>query len=267
MVKRILAGSLAALLLVGCGGGGSNSGSAYVYGVNAIPNAGAVSITANGGVVLNNAAYLSTSSAFVSVSAGSNATVFLTNSSSTQLASGSTTLTAGDYYTTFAIGNAVNQYVFVYPTDVSAPAANTAKISFVNSSILQPSVDVYVAPQGAATLGTAAISSMTPFNSGQQVTGLTAGTVYTVQFNVAGTNVSLGSTTVTTGTTPATNEIQLVAITDSQTGTSPAQTILPPIAIPVVAGATAPKNIVRPVVIGHPGMTSFPKSMTSGVKL
>ncbi len=266
MVKRMLAGSLVAILLIGCGGGGGNSGTAHVYGVNAIPNLGTVSITANGSVILNGAGYLSTSSAFVGVGSGTNATIFLTNSSGTQLASGSTTLTAGDYYSAFSIGNAVNQYVFVYPTDVSAPTANTAKISFVNCSVLQPSIDVYVAPQGATTLGTAAISSMTPFNSGQEVSGLNAGTVYTVQFNVAGTNVSLGSTTVTTGTTPATNEIQLVAITDSQTGTSPAQTVLPVIPVPVIAGAGAPKNQAKPMVVGHPGMNAFPASMTLAVK-
>jgi len=259
MVKRILAGSILALGLIGCGGSGGSSGTAYVYGIDALPNVGTVSITAAGSVVLNSAAYEATSSAFVGVSSGTNASIFLTNSASTQLASGSTTFTSGEYYSTFAIGNLVNQYVFVYPTDVSAPVANAAKLSFVNCSVLQPSVDVYVAVLGSATLGTPVISSMTPFNSGQEVQNLVAGQSYTVQFNVAGTNVSLGTTTITTGTTPATNEIQLLAITDSQTGVSPAQSIMAPIAIPVVAGAVAPARMGHPVVIGHPNMTSFPK--------
>jgi hypothetical protein len=266
MVKRILASSLAAILLAGCGGGGGNSGSAYIKGVNAIPNLGSVSITANGSVILNNSGYLSASSSFVGAGSGTSATIFLTNSSNTQLASGTTTLSNGDYYTAFAIGNAINQYVFIYPTDVSAPAVNTAKVSFVNCSVLQPSVDVYIAPQGATTLGTAAISSMTPFNSGQEVTSLTAGTTYTVQFNVAGTNVSLGETTVTTGTTPATNEIQLIAITDSPTGTTPGQTILPAIAVPVVVGASSPKKIASPMVIGHPNMTLFPPNVRTATR-
>ena len=266
MIKRILAGSFAALVLVGCGGGGSNSGTSLAYGVNACPNVGSLSITANGTAVLNSAAYGSSSSAFVSVNAGANSSIFLTNSGSTQLASGSTTFTSGSYYTTWAIGNAINQYVFVYPQDVAAPTANFGKLVFVNGSVLQPSVDVYVTLSGN-TQGPANISSMTPFNSGVETPAQLAVGTYDVQFKVAGTTtVLVDIPAVTIGSTPASNEIQIVGIADSPTGSATAQQALPIISVPVIAGASAPRELGHPTVIGHPNMTSFPKNMISSPK-
>lgn len=259
MIKRFLTGSILAIVLVGCGGSGGSSGTSLVYGVNACPNVGALSITANGALVLNNAAYAATSSAFVGVNAGTNATIFLTNASSTQLASGSTTLTTNAYYTAFAIGNAINQYIFIYPTDVAPPTAGFGKLIFVNSSILQPSVDVYVTPSGG-TQGPPVLTSMTPFNSGvEPATPLAAGT-YDVQFKVAGTTtLLLDEPSVVIGTTPTSNEIQIVGITDSQTGAATLQAALPVIPVPVIVGATPPRTMGRPVVVGHPNMTEFPK--------
>jgi hypothetical protein len=226
--------------------------------VNALPNSGAVSITADGTLILSNAAFSASSSAFVAVNAGTSAPVFLTNAASTQLASGTTTFISGDYYTAYALGNTSNQFVFLYPTDVSAPTtANSGKLIFVNASTLQPSVDVYVTLSGNAQ-GAASITSMTPFNSGQEVSSLTAGT-YDVQFKVAGTtNVLIDEPSVVIGTTPATNEIQIVAITDAQTGSSTPQFALPVVPVPVVASAAAPKNMGHAIVLGHPDMTSFP---------
>jgi len=259
MFKRILAGSIVVAALVGCGGSGGGSGTSFAYGVNAIPNIGTVSITANGSLVLNAAAYGASSSSFVGVNSGANSSIFLTNSSSTQLASGSTTFTGGDYYTTYAVGGSVNQYVFVYPTDVSAPNANFGKLIFVNASVLQPSVDVYVTLSGA-TQGPAVITSMTPFNSGQETLNQLPVGTYDVQFKAAGTsNVLVDEPTVTIGNAPTTNEIQIVGISDSPTGSATAQSALPIVSIPVVAGAIAPRTMGHPIIVGHPGMTAFPK--------
>ena len=263
MVKRILAGTILALGLIGCGGGGSSSGTSYVYGVNAISNLGSLSITANGTTVMSGAAYQASSSSFVATNAGTDALLYLTNSSNTQLASGSTTFTGGDYYTAYAIGNAINQYLFVYETNVTPPAtANTGRLIFVDASIAQPSVDIYITPSGGVQ-GSASIRSLTPFTTGlaAEVDSLAAG-VYDVQFKVAGTStVLVDEPTVTIGTTAATNEVQIVAISDTVPTTgATTQAALPIVSVPVVAGSTFPKtHASRPIVIGHPGMTSFPK--------
>ena len=260
MIKRILAASAVVIGLVGCGGSSSGTGTAYVYGINAVPNVGTVSITANGALVLNGAAYAASSSAFVSVTAGSNAAIFLTNSSNSQLASGLYNFVSPNYYATYALGTSTNPYLFIYPTDVSTPAANTGRLIFVNASVLQPAVDVYITPSGQAT-GTAAISSMTPFTSGREVNGLAPGT-YDVQFRAAGTaTVIVDEPAVVIGTSPTTNEIQLVGIADTQTGAATAQAALPVIPLPVIATATAPKTMGHATVLGHPNMTSFPKGL------
>jgi len=257
MIKRILAGSILAMVIVGCGGSGGSSGTSYVMGVNALPNVGTVSITANGTVALNNAGFAANASTFVGVNSGNNASIFLTNSTSTQLASGTTTFTAGDYYTAYALGNSVNQYVFIYPIDVSSPAVSSGRFIFVNASTLQPSVDVYVTLVGSAQ-GAPIITSMTPFNSGQESASLPVGT-YDVQFKAAGTStVLVDEPSVTIGTSSTTNEIQIVGITDSPTGSATAQYTLPVIPVPVVATASKPVNMGHGIVVGHPGMTSFP---------
>jgi hypothetical protein len=248
MIKRILAGSILAMILIGCGGSGGSSGTCFVYGVNALPNIGAVSITANGTLVMSDAGFGSSSSTFVATNAGTQAPVFLTNSSSTQIASGTTNFTDGDYYTAYALGNTQNNFVVIYPTDVSAPTANTGKLIFVNASVLQPSVDIYITLTGA-TQGVASLTSITPFNSGQEIANLAPGT-YDVQFKTAGTqNVLIDEPTVTIGTTASSNEIQIVGITDNVTASTPAQFALPIIPVPVVASASAPRNMGRPMVI------------------
>lgn len=260
MVKRILAALGLALGIVGCGGSGGSSGTSFVTGVNAIPNVGAVSITANGTVVLSDAPFGTNSATFVGVNAGAGAQLFLTNSGSTQLASGLTTFTANQYYTAYALGAAPagvvsSAYVFVYPTDVSQPPANEGNLIFVNSSTMV-AVDVYATLSGSV-IGAPVESGLSPFNSGVEAT-LAVGT-YTIQFNQAGTGTVLTTETVTIGATPSTNEIQVIGITDNQTGTTPAQFVMPPIPVPVVAGAAKPANMGHPIVVGHPGMTSFPR--------
>lgn len=263
MIKRILAGSILALGLVGCGGGGSSSGTSYVYGVNAISNLGALSITANGTTLLNGAAYQGVTSGFIGVNAGTDALLYLTNSSNTQLASGSTTFTNGGYYTAYAIGNAINQYLFVYPTDVTAPASGTGKLIFVDASTAQPSVDIYVTLSGGVQ-GAAKIASLTPFTAGTgaEVSGLAAGT-YDVQFKIAGTSTVLVDEPAVTVASASTNDIQVVGISDTVTTTgsvtSTTQAALPLISVPVSATATKVNLKNHPMVVGHPGMTSFTK--------
>jgi hypothetical protein len=263
MIKRILAGSILALGLIGCGGSGNNSGTCYVYGINAISNLGSLSITANGTTVVSGAAYQASSSAFVSTNAGTDALLYLTNSSNSQLASGSTTFTSGDYYTAYAIGNAINQYLFVYETNVTPPTtANTGRLIFVDASIAQPSVDIYITLSGGVQ-GSAAIRSLTPFTTGlaAEVDNLPTGT-YDVQFKVAGTTtVLVDEPSVTIGTTAATNEVQIVGISDTVPTTgATTQAALPVISVPFIAGSTFPRvKNSHPIVIGHPGMTEFPK--------
>lgn len=258
MKKWILGSAVLALTITGCGGGSGSSGTAYVVGVNTLPNEGSLSITANGSLILNSAAYGTSSSSFVAIDAGNAAPVFLTNSGSTQLASGTTNFITGDYYAAYAIGNTSNQFVFLYPVDVAAPTkANTGNLIFVNASVLQPTVDVYITPTGGVQ-GTAAITSMTPFNSGQVLTNIPVGT-YDIQFKIANTQtVLVDQPSITVGTASATNEIQIVGIADAQTGSSTAQIAAPVIPVPVVATASAPRNMGHATVLGHPGMTSFP---------
>jgi len=259
MRKWILASGVVALAIAGCGGGGSNSGTAFVMGVNALPNVGAVSITANGTLILSNGSFQQPSSAFVAVNAGTSAPIFLTNSASTQLASGTTTFVAGDYYSAFALGNTANQFVFIYPIDVTGPTtAGDGNLILVNTSVLQPTVDVYITLTGNVQ-GPASITSMTPFSSGQEIANLPAGT-YDVQFKIAGTQtVLVDQPAITIGTDPTTSEIQIVGICDNTTGSATAQTNTPVIPVPVVASAARPRNMGHAVVLGHPEMTSFPK--------
>jgi hypothetical protein len=257
MKKWFFGSAVVALVIAGCGGGGSNSGTASIIGVNALPNVGAISITANGTLILSNAGFDTPGAAFVSVNAGTSAPIFLTNSSSTQLASGTSTFTAGNYYSAFALGDSSNQFVFIYPVDVSSPASNTGKLILVNASVLQPTVDVYITLSGNPQ-GTAAISSMTPFNSGKEVSGLATGT-YDVQFKIAGTTtVLVDQPSVVIGTSSATNEIQIVGLTDNTTGSASAQVATPVIPVPVVSSASKPRNMGKATVLGHPEMTSFP---------
>jgi hypothetical protein len=259
MRKWILGSGIVALAVAGCGGGSGNSGTAFVMGVNALPNVGAVSITANGTLILSNASFGQPSSAFVAVNAGTAAPIFLTNSSSTQLASGTTTFGSGLYYSAFALGNTANQFVFIYPVDVTGPTTSgDGNLIFVNASVLQPAVDVYVTPVGGVQ-GPPQLTSMTPFNSGQQLANLPAGT-YDVQFKTAGTaTVLVDQPSITVGSDPTTNEIQIVGISDNTTGSATAQTNTPVIPVPVVAAAARPRNIGHAIVVGHPEMTSFPK--------
>ncbi|MFT2633339.1 DUF4397 domain-containing protein, partial [Escherichia coli] len=86
-------------------------GTANIIGMNACPGVGGVTITANGAVVLNNAAFATASSAFVPVGSGNATQVFVTNASSQQLASGLSNFTAGGYYTAYAFGGTATQWL------------------------------------------------------------------------------------------------------------------------------------------------------------
>ncbi len=260
MVKKILLGSVIAVGLVGCGGSGNNTGSSFVWGVNALPNQGSLTINANGAVVLNNLTYASSSGLFTAIGSGTTAPTFLTNSNNVQLASGTYNFIGGDYYTIFALGGANAQYLVVYPTDVTPPPTNDGRVITINASVLQPSVDVYATLSGSVQ-GAALVTSLSPF-SPQTELELPVGT-YDIQYKTAGSNVNTpalvdipGVTVTAAGT--ATN-IQLVSIADSQSGTQFPQQAMPTLSFPVVTGAALPRPAAHAIVIGHPGMTSFPK--------
>ncbi|MDR3691646.1 MAG: hypothetical protein P4L46_19865 [Fimbriimonas sp.] len=262
MIKRILAGTIGALVLVGCGGS-SNSGTAFVYGVNADPNVGNVSILANGSTVLSGASYASSSSSFVNISSGANAAVYVTNSTGQQLA-GTTYLsgfTTGNYYNIYAYGSSSNQSIAILPVDVSLPINPTdpggtyGRIMFTNTSVYQPSVDVYVTTQSSVAGLTPTVSGLTAFNSGFTTEkNNIAPNTYNVIFTTAGTqNViatvsGLNVSTVTSGS--GENLISVVGITDAQGTTTPAlQQALTPIIFQPVSGAIAPSANVRPMII------------------
>ena len=257
MGKRLFLGSLALLTVFGCGGGSGNGGTANVYGINADPNVGNVTITANGSTVLNNVGYGLTSPGFIAVGSGANASVFVTNSAGTQLAG--STLIAGfltnNYYASIAYGSSSNQSVAILPVDVSEPTSGQARILFANTSVFVPSVDVYVTTQTVTTGLTPTASSIGVFNSGfaSEVNNIVPGT-YNVFFTQAGTqNIVASESGVTVGTTLAgtgANAITMLAITDAQGTTTPAaQQTLTPIVFNAVAGATPPTNGVRPIVV------------------
>jgi len=246
MVKRLIAGALVAVALVGCGGGGGGGGAANMIGVNACPGIGGATITANGTVVLNNAAFATASSSFIPVGSATAAQVFLTNSGSQQLASGTVNLLSGGYYTAYAYGSATNQFVIVTPTDVSAPNGGQARLIFSNTSIVNASCDVYVTTLSSLTGLTPTITGLTPFNSGFQteVNNVTPST-YNVFFTAPGNqNNILVQTTVT----PAANTITTLGITDNGSTTAPFQQALPAIIDPVISGAVPPlagtKNMI-----------------------
>lgn len=271
MLKRVLVGSVAAGVLIGCGGGSGDNGSSYVMGVNAIPNVGAISITANGSQVLSDANFGTNSSQFVAINAGSGAQLYMeTYPGSVQLSAGVTNFVANDYYAAYGLGSApggtvTSAYVFIYPTLVAQPPVNEGYLIFVNCST-QVAVDVYATLTGNTQSTTPTISALTPFNSG--VTPTSGGTpvpmavgTYTVNFNLAGTSTVLLSETVTIGTTPTTDEIQIVGLTDNLTSQTPAQYLLPIVPVPVVSSAGLPRNMGHPIIVGHPGMTSFPRKL------
>jgi len=259
MVKRILSGGLLALALtiVGCGGSTNGSGTAYVYGVNADPNVGSVTITANGTAVLTNAGYGASSSGYTTVSGGANAQVYVTNASGQQLA-GTTFISGfvgGNSYSIFAWGNSANQSVAIFPIDVSVPATGLCRLMFTNTSVYQPSVDVYVTTQTSPAGLTPNRSGLGPFNSGftSEVNNITPGT-YNIIFTQAGTQTILASQTgLTVGTTlsgTGANAITLVGITDSQGTTVPAlQQTITPIVFNAVSGAAPPSMNAKPIVI------------------
>jgi hypothetical protein len=244
MDKKLFAGLVVGLVLTGCGGSSNNSGSSYLWGVNAIPNEGNVSIVGNGTPVLTGGGYNITSSAWVTAAAGSGSLVYITNSSNTQLASLTYTLTSNEYYIIYAYGNTNTQEVMIVPQALLPPATGLGRLIFANASALQPSVDVYVGPTGTAlTAATKVASSVTALSSGgaahydlapgsYDVWYLTAGAPQTstplVDFNAAGTSI----TVVSTGST----QIQSLAIGDSQTGATSAQQ---PLAVVAASASTS----------------------------
>jgi|GEM_PF-1774413 len=257
MAKRIFAGVCVALALVGCGGGSGNGGTANALGVNADPNVGSVTITANGTSVLNNVGFGSASPGFVAVNTGTNAQIYVTNNVGTQLA-GTTYLsgfTQGQYYALFAYGSSNNQSIAILPMDVTEPTSGNARMMFVNTSVVQPSVDVYVTTQTTPTGLAPTIRSVGAFNSGfsSEVNNLAPGT-YNVLFTQAGTqtvvatqlNVTVGNVLSGTGA----NAITLVGMSDAQGSVNPAiQQTLTPIVLNAVAGAVAPAFGARATII------------------
>jgi len=255
MVKRILAGTIGALILVGCGGSGS-SGTAFVYGVNADPNVGGVTITANGTPVLSNAGFATSSSSFVTVSSGANAQVFATNSTGGQLAG--TTFAAGflggQYYSVYAYNSSAGALA-ILPVDVTQPPAGVGRVMFTNTSVFAPSVDAYVTTQTVPTGLVPNASGVGVFNSGfaSEVNNIPPGT-YNVIFtqsgtqNIVATASGVAVATVTTGA--GENVINVVGITDAPGTTTPAlQQALTPIIYLPVTGATAPSFAARPIII------------------
>jgi len=257
MLKRIIAGAFAALIVVGCGGGSNTSGDASIYAINANPDIGSITITANGTVVLNTAAYNTTSSSAVTVSSGTGASVFLTNGSNTQLASGTFTFTGGDYYALYAIGNGTSQYIINAPIDVSPPTSITVatpgRLIFTNASVTTVAVDVYVAPSSTVVLTglQPVIFSLTPFNSGFPAEVNVAPNTYNIFFCASGTQTILA----TTSATVTSNTIQLLGVTDiapASTTTSPTQAAITPISINPVTGALPPSSTAKTqVIVGH----------------
>ena len=257
MAKRILAGLFVALSMIGCGGGSGTGGTANALGVNADPNVGSVTISANGTSVLNNVGYGSASSGFVAVNTGTNAQIYVTNNVGTQLA-GTTFLsgfTAGQYYAIFAYGGSTNQSVAVLPVDVTEPTSGASRLIFVNTSVYQPSVDVYVTTQTLPTGLNPNVKALSAFNSGfaSEVNKITPGT-YNVIFTQAGTmtvvatqaNVTVGNVLAGTGA----NAITLVGMTDAPGSTVPAlQQTITPIVLNAVAGAVVPKAGSRATII------------------
>ena len=259
MDKRFSFGFLAffTLALIGCGGGSGSGGTANVYGVNADPNVGNITITANGSSVLNNVGYGLTSPGFVGVSSGTNGSVFVTNSSGTQLA-GTTLisgLVTGNYYAIYAYGSSLNQSVAVLPLDVSVPLSGQSRLIFTNTSVVQPSVDIYVTTQTTPSGLTPTRTSVAAFNSGfsTELGNLAPGT-YNVIFTQAGTqNIVATQSGLTVGTTlsgTGANAITIVGVTDAQGTASPAtQQTIAPIVLNAVSGATAPTVGVKPIIV------------------
>jgi len=125
----------------------------------------------------------------------------------------------------------------------------------VNTSVVQPSVDVYVTTQTTPTGLAPTIRSVGAFNSGfsSEVNNLAPGT-YNVLFTQAGTqtvvatqlNVTVGNVLSGTGA----NAITLVGMSDAQGSVNPAiQQTLTPIVLNAVAGAVAPAFGARATII------------------
>ena len=261
MVKRILAGTLAALVLVGCGGSG-NSGTAFAFGVDAAPDQTGISITANGSTVLSNASFTTPSPQWISVSSGTNATIFATNSAGQQYAGGlyPPGFISGNYYYMYAYGNNnTTGQLAVLPIDVSPPAAGTCRVMFVNVSANQQtaSVDVYLNPSTAvAPTPPATAFGINANNSGattQAEFNNIPPNTYNVYFCLAGTqtvvasypNVTLGSTLTGAGE----NVIQVIAMTDAPgTTRTVTQQALAPIVVTPVTGTSSPLPSVRPFI-------------------
>ncbi len=256
MAKRIFLSSFIALAVIGCKGGDDNVGTANVYGVNADPNQGAITILANGSTVLNSGAFGATSGTFTTVSSGSNAAVIVSKSDGTSLAQ--TNFLSGflnsTYYAIYAYGGASSQSADIMPLDVSQPPATLCRLMFTNTSVIQPSVDVYVTTQASPSGLLPTRSGVSAFNSGftSEVNNIAPGT-YNVFFTQAGNQTIVATSAVTLGTTPAgagANEIALVGIADAPGATIPIlQQAIPSILLSAVTGATAPMTGIKPTII------------------
>jgi len=251
MRRKLLAITGLAVLLAGCGGSSNNSGSSFLFGVNAIPNYGTVSVIANATSILTNAQYAVTSSAWVSTASGNGSLVYLTNSGNIQLASLTTNLATNGYYVVYAIGNTSTQTLMVVPLALqSIPTSGDGRLVFANASVQQPSADVYVTAPGASISGVVPTeTSVTPFSSGVNIDE-PAGT-YEVRFTQAGTQNVIGDFATVVVPSSGPSQVQVLAITDSQTGSATPQQTLPVISSQLQPGSPLVAKHVHSIVSLH----------------
>lgn len=186
MVRRLTFALLAGLLCVGCGGEleSSDSGTAYVRTVNAVPNLSAANVTVGATIASSDLAYAAASE-YATVVSGSSQALTLTDGSGTLLVDTSASLESGYYYTVYAVGSTSSTELIAIHENHAAPDTGYARVSLVNAAPSASTVDVYVTEEGAD------ISELSPnvsglvYKAGQSLT-IATGT-YRVRFTTSGT--------------------------------------------------------------------------------
>ncbi|MED5620637.1 DUF4397 domain-containing protein [Ideonella sp. BN130291] len=196
---RAGAACLAAALVAGCGGSGSDdSGTASLRVVNASPGYGQLDFYVDDSIALSSIAS-GTATSYISLSSGTaHSTLFTRTGSATTVQSQDRTLSADVAYTVVAYGWEGSLKTFHLSEDESAPDSGKAKLRTVNTAPDAGTLDVYVTGVTDSLTDVSPVNSSVAGNSLSAFSTLTQGT-YRIRVTAAGskTDVRLDIPSVT----------------------------------------------------------------------
>lgn len=200
---------LAAVFLVGCGGGGS----AHLRVMNASPDESNVDVLVDNNTLASSVAYAS-STGYRSVGSGSRRLRIEPSGTSNAVIDQTLNLSSKSNTTVLAVNYASNISAAVFTDDNSAPSSGNVKIRLINALPSIGLVDVYVVSPGTDLFSVDATTTNLAFAGGSGYTTLTAGS-YEVYFTLPGQKTAFidsGPFTVSSG------QIRTLVGLNSQTG-------------------------------------------------